>query len=725
MTNKKTTRRALFSSIMALLLCCSMLVGTTFAWFTDSVTSTGNIIKSGTLDVTMEWKDATATGKQISYKDASAGPIFNYDLWEPGYVEAKNVKISNVGTLDFKYQLGILATGQVSKLTDAIDVYYAETELTLANRAMTELTKIGTLTEILKGMPTNTSGKLLDGESVTVTIALKMREEAGNEYQNLSVGSDFCVQLLATQLDSEFDSFGPEYDKESQWLVSGAGFAAANGMDDVIVVVKNANTDNEVAVFTIPGVRTKAETNVSAHVEEQASVDEAVWTVATQGGEAKSFDIHVDGLNDSNESVEVKLFIGKGLESPKLYHGTGNPTVYTEVTPVNYNASTGFITFETADFSPFAVVYEKALSVGTAAAWDGTADTSWYDPADPKTAYEISTAEQLAGLAELVSGDTTFAGVTFTLTSNLDLYCEDTTPSADGDPLTFRPIGDHSKDGTFEGVFDGNGKTISNLYQNGWDLGYEWGAYGSYGLFGNVNNATVKNLTLSGGESYIEGGDTSFVAGSATGTCVFENITIEDSISATYNNGNGGIIGWSGAGNYTFKNITIAEDCVLAGLWGSFDSSIGGIVGQAEPGATYNVENVDIACRLDAYNDCTASYDYYNYRMCGMIIGRLEETTTIDGSNYPDTSKYDITCNNVTVTYGDWANYHYCRAQGARASRVEAGYSYDGIAADYDHSACTAHHMELIAFDQIFGGDQYAVKGLKEYTGVTVVYNNK
>lgn len=360
--------------------------------------------------------------------------------------------------------------------------------------------------------------------------------------------------------------------------------------------------------------------------------------------------------------------------------------------------------------------------------WDGTADTSWYDPASPKTEYAITTAEQLAGLAELVSGDTTFKDVTFTLMKGLDLYCEDTTPSADGDPLTFRPIGDKSKNGTFEGTFDGNGKTIYNLYQNGWDLGYDWDHYGSYGLFGNVNNATIKNLTLNGGESYIEGGDTSFVAGSATGTCVFENITIKDSISATYNNGNGGIIGWSGAGDYTFKNITIDEDCVLAGLWGSFDSSIGGIVGQGEPGATYNFENVDIACRIDAYNDCTASYDYYNYRMCGMIIGRLAKTTTIDGSNYPDMSQYNITCNNVTVTYGDWANYHYCEPtpglNGGRGMRVEPGYSYDGLPADYDHSQCVDSHMNLIPFDQIFGGDQLNVKGLKTYDGVEVIYNN-
>ena len=57
---------------MALILCFSMLIGTTFAWFTDSATSAGNLIQSGKLDVTMEWKDATATGAQQTYKDAPA-----------------------------------------------------------------------------------------------------------------------------------------------------------------------------------------------------------------------------------------------------------------------------------------------------------------------------------------------------------------------------------------------------------------------------------------------------------------------------------------------------------------------------------------------------------------------------------------------------------------------------------------------------------------------------
>ena len=124
MTNLKTTKRALLSSVVALLVCFSMLLGTTFAWFTDSVTSANNIIKAGNLDVEMYWAkgnedpDADAT----VWTDASTGAIFNNDKWEPGYVEVRHIKISNVGTLALKYQLHIFANGDVSDLADVIDV---------------------------------------------------------------------------------------------------------------------------------------------------------------------------------------------------------------------------------------------------------------------------------------------------------------------------------------------------------------------------------------------------------------------------------------------------------------------------------------------------------------------------------------------------------------------------------------------------------------------------
>ena len=254
MTKKTSTKRALLVSALSLLICVSMLVGSTFAWFTDSVTSSGNIIKSGTLDVTMEWKDATTTGAQQTYKDASAGAIFNYDLWEPGYVEAKNIKISNVGTLALKYNLNIAANGEVSELADVIDVYFAEGEYTLASREMTELTLVGTLSDILDGMPANMAGDLEANTADTVTIALKMQEDAGNEYQGLEIGSDFSIILMATQDNVEKDSFDENYDdidvpnKDIKVIDGNTYYYYNNG----VVALREVPYGNVGTTFTVP-----------------------------------------------------------------------------------------------------------------------------------------------------------------------------------------------------------------------------------------------------------------------------------------------------------------------------------------------------------------------------------------------------------------------------------------------------------------------------------------
>ena len=216
MTKQKSTKKTLLTSVLSLVLCMAMLIGTTFAWFTDNVTSKNNIIKSGNLDVTMEWADgmkAVPADNSADWTDASAGAIFDYDLWEPGYTEVRHIKIANAGTLAFKYQLNIVANGEVSDLADVIDVYYVDPATQITNRAqLTDANKIGTLTQVLAQISTTASGDLLAGEDDTVTIALKMQESAGNEYQGKSIGADFSIQVLATQLTSESDSFNNQYD---------------------------------------------------------------------------------------------------------------------------------------------------------------------------------------------------------------------------------------------------------------------------------------------------------------------------------------------------------------------------------------------------------------------------------------------------------------------------------------------------------------------------------
>ena len=113
---KKTisTKRALIASIISLCMCVAALAGTTFAWFTDSVTSNGNVIKSGTLDVGFYWAKGTEDPASVNWTDAKDGAIFNNTLWEPGYTEARHIKIANEGTLALRYSLAIIPHGEVS-----------------------------------------------------------------------------------------------------------------------------------------------------------------------------------------------------------------------------------------------------------------------------------------------------------------------------------------------------------------------------------------------------------------------------------------------------------------------------------------------------------------------------------------------------------------------------------------------------------------------------------
>lgn len=226
-------------SIVSLLACVTMLIGTTFAWFTDSVTSANNIIKSGNLDVEMYWAEGSQSvpTNDDEWNDASTGAIFDYSLWEPGFVQVRHIKIANKGTLDLKYKVSILANGEVSDLTDVIDVYYVDPATRVVDRAsLTNLPKVGTLSEVLAKFGETGNGKLLAGEADTITLAFKMQESAGNDYQNKSIGTDFSVVLNATQLASEFDSFDNQYDVDA---VNPTYVSTAKEFIDVLSDIRN------------------------------------------------------------------------------------------------------------------------------------------------------------------------------------------------------------------------------------------------------------------------------------------------------------------------------------------------------------------------------------------------------------------------------------------------------------------------------------------------------
>lgn len=397
--------------------------------------------------------------------------------------------------------------------------------------------------------------------------------------------------------------------------------------------------------------------------------------------------------------------------------------------------------------------------------WDGNVDTSWYDAENPQTEYTLTTAEQFAGLAYLVNGAQTynpvldnadtadfgyycekiaaptenadsvdFEGVTIKLAADLDLRAV----YADGDPvllpgneyLTMMPIG-YSIYTPFKGTFDGQGHTIKNVFQGMWDaLGHPSGSYEPYialGVFGNVENATIKNLVIdniSFNAEAVLGG----VVGQVKGTSVFDTITVKNSIISSSGGWRaGGLIG-DAEGELTIKNINIDETNTVAQSGGNYDTAVGGIVAKYSDGGSIAFENCDVACKLDVYNDVVANYKTHVYRNCGMIIGAIgeENEIEIDGKLYPDFDAKGLTFDNVKATFGDWANYTYCWSDEVSkgCQRIEPGVGYNGV----DVSNLNEYSVERVIFDALFGaenaGDLSNVRGrvdieIAESLGVT------
>ena len=168
MANKKGTKHALLLSLLALVMCISMLIGSTYAWFTDSVTSANNKIQSGTLKLDLELLDKEDGWASIK---ESKAPIFDYDLWEPGYTDVKVLKVENEGSLALKWYAKFISADDLSILADVIDVYVcpSATELTYpADRNLDGYTKVGTVRDFVNTIDTTTYGNLKAGESASL-----------------------------------------------------------------------------------------------------------------------------------------------------------------------------------------------------------------------------------------------------------------------------------------------------------------------------------------------------------------------------------------------------------------------------------------------------------------------------------------------------------------------------------------------------------------------------
>lgn len=242
MTSIKSTKRALISSALAILMCVAMLIGTTFAWFTDTASTGVNKIVSGNLKVDIIGADSDSHIEKLNFTKA-AGAEGEALLWEPGcrYL-TDGFRIANKGNLALKWKAEInkdnIVDGKAAptakdgkSLLDVIDFYV--------------VTKAADGTETAVAIE-NFTGKLAAnvGKSETYYIKGVMQTTAGNDYQDLTLDG-ITITVYATQDTVENDSFNDQYDKDAGYPVASAAEmkeALANG--GIVSVNKDIKTDN-------------------------------------------------------------------------------------------------------------------------------------------------------------------------------------------------------------------------------------------------------------------------------------------------------------------------------------------------------------------------------------------------------------------------------------------------------------------------------------------------
>ena len=236
MTNRKSTKRALLGSIMAMVLCLAMLVGATFAWFTDTASTGVNKITSGNLDVEIVNKEGekVTSLKWVKAEGAAAESV----LWEPGCrYQLEPFQIVNNGNLALKYKLVISGLTGDADLLKAIQFTYTIGDETLDLAGEGHLTAKGT-----------------DGaKSQPITITGAMDTAAGNEYMNKKL-DNIAITVVATQDTVESDSFGKTYDKDAEYpitVTTGDELQSIvnNATAPVNIVLANSITTNN---FVIP-----------------------------------------------------------------------------------------------------------------------------------------------------------------------------------------------------------------------------------------------------------------------------------------------------------------------------------------------------------------------------------------------------------------------------------------------------------------------------------------
>lgn len=197
----KAVKRSIILCALSLALCVALLVGSTFAWFSDSITNSGNTITAGNL--TAKWSYRTLNDDTAAYEPVSEElALFSSDtVWQPGGSHGYDFKVENVGSVDFEWGLTIdladTAGESQNNLTDVLVVYVdgVKSEVGFTDGAV-----------VINGTLAATDGETTAGTDESFcefSLAFAIPEDAGNDYQNSSVS--FSLTLSARQVNGGWE----------------------------------------------------------------------------------------------------------------------------------------------------------------------------------------------------------------------------------------------------------------------------------------------------------------------------------------------------------------------------------------------------------------------------------------------------------------------------------------------------------------------------------------
>ncbi len=338
MTKQKSTKRALLMSGLALLMCVSMLIGSTFAWFTDSVTSAGNKIQAGTLDIQLlmhdgsDYADISESGKPIFGPGSVAQDVNAETLWEPGKTQVAYLAIKNNGNLDLKYKVAL----NVVNPDDGKDLYKVM-KYDIIENATYGSVSAWNATDAQSVVPGTNATQANDvelkaGAEHYFALAVHMDEMAGNEYQGGQVNFDLTV--LATQLASESDSFNNQYDAKAKYP-----------LHETKIV--ETTFGNYTAQVKVPAGAPGGDYSLDIPTDKVELVNNNSQTTL-------NFDMTLFNEGSKVKTTDVEYLVAIKLPHPFV----DNITVLHKGEPVdnfNYDAATHTISFTTTNFSPFVI----------------------------------------------------------------------------------------------------------------------------------------------------------------------------------------------------------------------------------------------------------------------------------------------------------------------------------------------------------------------------------